>query len=198
MSALYGKGILDSLRLVFKHFIDSYRIDLKDLLHRNNTQEKVDFRSSSSTSGLFTVEYPEEKLAVPEEFRFLPFLVFDITDSGEEKQRCTACGTCARVCPSQCIWIERAKDPETGKPVLTPANFWIDADMCMNCGLCAEFCPFDAIRMDHNFELASSSRKEHVFDLKKLSKPAAYYQKIRPNQYTRESAAREEKKKQPS
>ena len=24
----------------------------------------------------------------------------------------------------------------------------------MNCGLCAEYCPFDAIKMDHDYEIA--------------------------------------------
>ncbi len=141
------------------------------------------------------MEYPESKLAVPEEFRFLPFLVYDLTEEGEKKQRCTACGTCARVCPPQCIWIVRAKDAETGRPLQTPAAFWIDTDICMNCGLCAEFCPFDAIRMDHDYELASTSRAGHTLNLEQLSKPAAYYQQIRPGQYAREAAAREEKTK---
>jgi NADH-quinone oxidoreductase subunit I len=195
MSSIYGKGIVQSLWLVFKHFVDSYVVDIRDLLKRKSTADKVAFRSSAATQGLFTIEYPEVKTVKPEEFRFLPFLVYDIDTEGAEKQRCTACGTCARVCPPQCIWIERAKDPATGKPVPAPASFVIDSDLCMNCGLCAEYCPFDAIQMDHHFELASTTRKHYLLDLKHLSRPAAYYQQVKPVQYAREQAAKEAKAK---
>jgi len=82
----------------------------------------------------------------------------------------------------------------TGKPVPAPAEFYIDVDICMNCGYCAEYCPFDAIKMDHDYEIASYDRfKEHIFDLNKLSKPASYYAKIRPVNFAREAAEREAK-----
>ena len=103
-------------------------------------------------------------------------------------------GICAKVCPPQCIWIERKKDEETGKPVASPNAYTIDIDICMNCGFCAEFCPFDAIRMDHNYELANTDKYENnIFTLDKLLKPASYYASIRPTSYSREEAARTEK-----
>ena len=37
--------------------------------------------------------------------------------------------------------------------------------------------------------------KDQLIDLEKLSKPASYYQKIRPKQYAREAEARETKAK---
>jgi NADH-quinone oxidoreductase subunit I len=137
------------------------------------------------------VQYPEEKLPVPEEFRYIPFLVYEEGENGEKNQRCTSCGICAKVCPPQCIWIVRTSDPVTGKPVPSPAEFNIDVDICMNCGLCAEYCPFDAIKMDHNYEIASYNRlKDNIYDLQKLSRPLSYYASIRPANYTREEAAR--------
>jgi NADH-quinone oxidoreductase subunit I len=64
----------------------------------------------------------------------------------------------------------------------------------MNCGFCAESCPFDAIRMDHNYELANTDKyKTNIFTLDKLLKPASYYASIRPTSYSREEAARAEK-----
>jgi NADH-quinone oxidoreductase subunit I len=64
----------------------------------------------------------------------------------------------------------------------------------MNCGLCAEFCPFDAIKMDHDYELASFDRhRYHIFNKERLSKPVSYYASIRPVNYAREEAARAEK-----
>ena len=191
MSGLYGKGIFKSMQLVFKHFVDSYLVDMRDKTGRKNDQEKNNFRSSSETRGLFTIEYPEKPKQLPEEFRVFPFLVYDENEGGDKKLRCTACGTCARVCPTQCIWIVRAKDPETGRPKPEPTAFWIDGNTCMNCGSCAEFCPFEAICMDHDFELASQDRSNFLFNMETLSKPASYYQKIRPEQIKSERAAKE-------
>jgi NADH-quinone oxidoreductase subunit I len=61
----------------------------------------------------------------------------------------------------------------------------------MNCGFCAEYCPFDAIKMDHNFDVASTSRS--VYNLEKLLKPASYYAEIRPLNFTLEEDARKAK-----
>jgi NADH-quinone oxidoreductase subunit I len=107
----------------------------------------------------------------------VPFLVYDEKPEGEKEIRCTSCGICAKVCPPQCIWIVRTNDPQTGRPIPEPAEFFIDADICMNCGFCAEYCPFDAIIMDHDYEIASYER--NVFDMQKLLKPAYYYKSIR-------------------
>jgi NADH-quinone oxidoreductase subunit I len=64
----------------------------------------------------------------------------------------------------------------------------------MNCGYCAEYCPFDAIKMDHDYELASYDRqKDHIFDLERLLKPAAYYESIRPRNYALEEEIKKEK-----
>jgi NADH-quinone oxidoreductase subunit I len=85
----------------------------------------------------------------------------------------------------------RTSDPATGRPVPQPAEFYIDADICMNCGFCAEYCPFDAIKMDHNYEIASYSR--NLLNKEQLLKPASYYASIRPLNYTREEEARKAK-----
>ncbi len=188
---MFGKGILKGLSVTAKHFIDTYLDDLRWLGKRYGTDEGIAYRSSKDARGIFTVQYPEEKLPVPEEFRFVPFLLYEEGDNGEKNIRCTSCGICAKVCPTQCIWIVRGKNPKTGRPVPQPAEFYIDADICMNCGLCAEYCPFDAIKMDHDYELASYSR--NVFDLEKLMKPVSYYAEIRPANYEREEAARKAK-----
>ena len=130
----------------------------------------------------------KRKLPVPEEFRVIPFLVYNEGPNGEKNLLCTSCGICAKVCPPQCIWIVRSTDPATGRPIPDPAEFYIDADICMNCGLCAEYCPFDAIKMDHDYELASFGR--NIYDKARLSKPAKYYESIRPDNARRENAAR--------
>ncbi|MCD4802159.1 MAG: 4Fe-4S dicluster domain-containing protein [Anaerolineales bacterium] len=187
-----GQGILKGLGVTLKHLIDTYLEDIKAGKDRYYTEEGVRQRMTSDTKGIFTVNYPEERLPLAEAFRFVPFLVYDEED-GEQIVRCTACGICSKVCPSQCIWITRAEDPETGKPLKTPAEFAIDIDLCMNCGYCAEYCPFDAIKMDHDFELAGYERMEANIHLKdRLLKPASYYAEIRPLNYALEQKAKAE------
>jgi ferredoxin len=50
----------------------------------------------------------------------------------------------------------------------------------MSCGLCAEVCPFDAIKMDHEFELATSDHLSMTVDKAGLNRPISYYQAIAP------------------
>jgi len=191
---MYGKGILKGLSVTWKRFWSTYLEDISWMLSgkkRYFTEEGVKHRSSKNTRGIFTVQYPEEKLITPEEFRFVPFLVYDEGAEGKKEIRCTSCGICSKVCPPQCIWIVRSNDPNTGRPVPEPTEFYIDADICMNCGFCAEYCPFDAIKMDHDFEIASYGR--NVYGLDKLLKPSSYYAGIRPENYAREEEARKAK-----
>ncbi len=191
---MYGKGILKGLSVTWKRFWETYTEDISWIIRgkqRYNTAEGIAHRSSKDARGIFTVQYPEEQLLQPEEFRFVPFLVYDEGADGKQEVRCTSCGICAKVCPPQCIWIVRTNDPATGRPVPVPKDFYIDMDICMNCGFCAEYCPFDAIKMDHDFNIASYHR--NVYNLEKLLKPAKYYAEIRPQNAAMEDEARREK-----
>lgn len=195
---MFGIGVAKGLLLTLKHFFETYTDDLR--YFPNSARNKVAFarRQSPDGRGLFTVEYPEMKLPVPENFRFLPFLVtdYDVAKDSPDYDpeealaqiRCTSCGICSKVCPPQCIWIVRATDPETGKPVTQPEAFYIDTDICMNCGYCSEFCPFDAIKMDHKYELADYNREgdAHIHDLPRLMQPVGYYAHIRPTYHLQE------------
>ena len=138
------------------------------------------------TEGLFTVEYPDERLPVYERFRVLPVLIYDDEDGNV---RCTSCNICAKVCPPQCIWMEHAQSPDK-KPVPLPADFYIDMDVCMNCGLCSEYCPFDAIKMDQNFELSNGERHQtHIFSLQDLLVSSEYYARTHPEAWASEEEA---------
>jgi NADH-quinone oxidoreductase subunit I len=190
-----GLGIIKGLGVVLGHFFGTYLEDFRwwrQGKKRYYTAEGIASRSSKDAKGIFTVQYPEEKLPVPEEFRFIPFLLYEEKD-GVKEERCTSCGICAKVCPPQCIWIVRTNDPTTGRPVPEPAEFYIDIDVCMSCGFCAEYCPFDAIKMDHNYELAGYDRmKTNIYDKEKLLQPVSYYASIRPTNYAVEESARAE------
>ncbi len=180
--------------VTMKHFVGTYVDDIKMMGRRYNKAEGIDYRMSKDVKGIFSIQYPEEKLPVPEEFRFIPFLLYDTNEDGTKQIRCTSCGICAKVCPPQCIWIEQTTNPKTGRPVPDPVEFFIDIDICMNCGYCAEYCPFDAIKMDHDYELASFDRGEdHIYNIDKLMKSSEYYSEIRPLNWVREEKIRFEK-----
>ena len=186
---IYGLELIRGLTITLGHFVTSYTAGLKRTF-RN--RKRGQFRQNPQDQGVFTVQYPEERLKAPERFRVLPMLIFD-GKKGEKwatsTERCTACGICAKVCPPQCIWIVQGKDAATGKPVAKASEFTIDVDVCMNCGYCAEFCPFDAIKMDHNFELGGGERtKSHLFDIDRLHVSTEYYAETHPKAWAEEQA----------
>ena len=191
---MYGTGLAKGLMLTLRHFVESYVDDIRYGFRKyHHSTDNFGIRQGTQTKGVITVQYPDEKVAVPERFRFVPFLIVEDEDHPTRagKDWCTSCGICAKVCPPQCIWIVRGNDPNTGRPVPEPEAFFIDIDICMNCGYCAEYCPFDAIKMDHDYELASYDRTtHHIHDKERLSKPNSYWRSIAPTRAYEEMLAR--------
>ena len=199
---MFGTGLLKGLGITLKHFVDTYVDDRKNVPSRYADSIALGegrrvIEQPVTQEGMLTIQYPEEKRLLPERFRYIPMLLWD-TEKGED--RCTACGICAKVCPPQCIWIVRDSD-ENGKPVTRPAEFYIDVSVCMSCSFCAEFCPFDAIKMNHDYELAVYDRyPQLVYDKEELTVPLEYYAALWPTQYAAEQevmrkAAEEERAK---
>ncbi len=173
---IFGMGVLKGMGVTFKNFLTSY------------------FRKPDE-GGIFTVQYPEEREKVAENFRNFPFLVHD---GSADKIRCVACGICERECPTKCIHIEMAIDA-LGKPARKPAVFDIDYGLCMNCGMCEEVCPFDSIFMDQSFEVTAPERQAGLLRHKEeLLRSNGYFQKVRPTLASvidQKRKAAEEKKK---
>jgi NADH-quinone oxidoreductase subunit I len=191
---MFGLGLIKGLGVTMRHFIESYVHDRNPLrwfsLKARYDQEWLDRRQSIDGKGLFTIQYPEQKRKITENYRMTPMLIYD---EMPDEPRCTACGICARVCPPQTIWIQRGTD-DRGRPKARPAAFFIDATICMSCGFCAEFCPFDAIKMNQEHELAYTDRDEGMFySMERLLKPVEYYASLHPTHYAREEAARQAK-----
>ena len=179
-----ARGTIGGMRVTLRHFGAALADYLRGWPGRRGGSGTL--VQSPADRGMFTVEYPEQRIAVPENFRYLPILLYDEDDS----IRCTSCGICAKVCPPQCIWIVRTAGPD-GKPIPEPAAFTIDTSICMSCGYCAEYCPFDAIKMDHRYEMASFERKESLLHRKQqLMVSTAYYAKIHPTDWAAEEAER--------
>jgi len=141
------------------------------------------FGSYVSDERLTTVQYPEERLPLPDNARQFPFLVYD-GDDPMKGLRCVACQICEKECPPKCIFIIKSKDKRidhAGKPQVYPATFDIDLSVCMSCQICVEVCPFEAIKMDTEYELSATDRFGGLLVNKhQLAKPNSHYQKIHP------------------
>ena len=158
---MIGTGILKGMVVTLRNFAGSY----------------------FDKERLITVQYPEERIPLPENYRNFPFLIYDGNNS-EAGLRCVACKICEKECPPQCIYIVKSEDKKPdymGKPQFYPKVFDIDISVCMSCQICVEVCPFEAIKMDKDFELSTRERFNALLMRKDdLAKSNDYYHKIHP------------------
>jgi len=162
---MIGTGVLKGMAVTAKNFVGSY----------------------FDKERLITVQYPEEREPLPENYRNFPFLVYD-GDDPHAGLRCVACQICEKECPPQCIYITKSKDKKpdyVGKPQFYPAVFDIDISVCMSCQICVEVCPFEAIKMDKVYELSRRERFDALLmDKNELAKSNTYYHEIHPVEAT--------------
>jgi len=158
---MIGAGILKGMAVTARNFVGSY----------------------FDKERLITVQYPEERNPLPENYRNFPFLIYDGGDS-HAGLRCVACKICEKECPPQCIYIVKSEDKKPdymGKPQFYPKVFDIDISVCMSCQICVEVCPFEAIKMDKDFELSTRERFDALLMRKDdLAKSNDYYRRISP------------------
>ena len=114
-----------------------------------------------------TIQYPEQRLQLPERERNRLFVNID---------DCIGCEQCVRACPVNCIELETIKavpGDKVGKTGLTSASkkkalfvpeFTIDFAKCCFCGLCVPPCPNNCIYMTEVFEFTEMKRENLIYN----------------------------------
>jgi NADH-quinone oxidoreductase subunit I len=114
-----------------------------------------------------TLQYPEQRPAIPPGYRGAPTLVKD--PNGREK--CVSCQLCEFICPPRAIRITPGSIPadSPGAHVeKAPQAFDIDMLRCIYCGLCEEVCPEEAIFLQNEYSSSGYTRSELVNHKDKL------------------------------
>lgn len=139
-----------------------------------------------------TLQYPEEKWAVPPGYRGAPYLVKD----QDGRTKCVSCQLCEFVCPPKAIRITPpgpVGTPEAGNVEKGPKEFDINMLRCIFCGFCQEVCPEEAIFLMKDYSLTGTNRQEMIFNKEKLLKLGGIHEdKIQKWKHKAEEAEEQE------
>jgi NADH-quinone oxidoreductase subunit I len=142
-----------------------------------------------------TIQYPEQKLQLPERERNRLFVNMD---------DCIGCDQCAKACPVSCIDIETIKAVpgdivgKTGttsqgkKKALFVPKFTIDFAKCCYCQLCVFPCPTECIYMTDVFEFSTFTRSDLLYEFTDMTPEMAVEKKKKIEEYAIELAKKKE------
>lgn len=149
---------------VFKTVTKGLRLTLSHLFAASESRKVRAIKDPGyflQRSGTTTIQYPHQKLPVPDVGRYQ----LDV-----EMDDCIVCDLCAKICPVDCIEIESIKSTEAiGKTSdgttkrLYAARFDIDMAKCMYCGLCTVVCPTECIIMTDQYDRSMPVLNEMIY-----------------------------------
>jgi NADH-quinone oxidoreductase subunit I len=153
------KTALKGLSLTSVHLFSSHK--------RREILPASDDNYFKQMEGTNTIQYPSQKLPIPEVGRYQ----LDV-----EMDDCIVCDLCAKVCPVDCIDIEAIKATEaigqtsdgTTKR-LYAAKFDIDMAKCMYCGLCTIVCPTECIVMTNQYDKSVVDIKDLTYEFSDMT-----------------------------
>lgn len=151
LEALYLPSIIGGLAITLKHF----RRSIKGFLGLTKVKAADRTLMDMSSTGMTTMQYPEEKWIMPEGYRGAPTLVKD----EDSREKCVSCQLCEFVCPPRAIKITPGDIPYlslNAKVEKAPKEFEIDMIRCIYCGLCEEVCPEEAIFLKKEYPIITS------------------------------------------
>lgn len=137
-----------------------------------------------------TLQYPNEKLKMPDRVRNRLYMNYD---------DCIGCELCAKACPVDCIDIEVMKAPPTEtlgetstgqKKRIYVTKFDIDIAKCCYCGLCVYPCPTECLKMTDVYEFSEYDRSNLIYNFGTMSPAEVETAKLKVKQYDEEQAAK--------
>ncbi len=173
------KTLNEGLKVTLKHIKDARDSRDEHYPDKENYFEKQ--------NGLFTTQYPHEKLPVPDHGRYK--LHNEIDD-------CIVCDKCAKVCPVNCIDIEPVRAVEeigktsdgTSKRIFA-AKFDIDMAKCCFCGLCTTVCPTECLTMTDEYDFSAYDFAEHNFEFGEMTPLEILQRKKELEEFNKEKEA---------
>ena len=140
-------------------------------------------------TGAVTIQYPDERLQLPERERNRLFVNMD---------DCIGCDQCARACPVSCIYLDTIKVTpgdivgRTGvtsngrKKALYVPTFTIDFAKCCYCQLCVFPCPTECIYMTEVFEFTEFERDKFIYEFTDMTPDQVIEKKQKLEAYQKE------------
>jgi NADH-quinone oxidoreductase subunit I len=142
------KSLGSGLGLTWKH--------IRRLRYRRVPKAIGEAHYFMQSDGPVTIKYPQEQIPVPDVGRYRLFM---------ETDDCIGCDQCARICPVDCITIEKIKavDVIGSTSDGTKKRFWlptfdIDHAKCCFCGLCTTVCPTECLIMTRAYDYSEYDR----------------------------------------
>jgi len=171
--------MINKLFNVFKTVGKGLSLTLRHLFAATESRQVkpiTDHNYFGQNSGTTTIQYPHQKLPLPEVARYQ----LDV-----EMDDCIVCDLCAKICPVDCIEIESIKATEAiGKTSdgttkrLYAAKFDIDMAKCMYCGLCTVVCPTECIIMTDTYDRSTLTLNEMVYKFSDMTAGEAEEKRI--------------------